>query len=612
MKELDALLMEALAPAGQDCPGNFDELFNRSIQINEAEFRRNYQENQRLLCGSVEYEACSLDFIPVADGEYVIADKNKRQLRGTFEAMPYVDNERAERTIDSALIAGCEDIREILSIVRQKRWSGVYILFNEAAQELASFFKLAEFPSIFPAGTRFFTNVEEMRRFFREDHDAYLPRKIFGAEPEPYEALVKELHEARIQDGIPSNNVFLSICIPTYNRGKLALESVRHALAMEFDAEVEMIVSDNASVKGASEYQKIAAMKDSRVRYLRAAENREFMGNIVKCLDVAKGHFALFYSDEDHVILENLRTAIEWLITRPADTGLCVFSGDGRLAIRYREEGTLAPGRASAVMESYFNSYVTGCCYNLDAIRSAGLYEKIHEFEAQGNNPAGLRERIHEFETQESNYLFVTHPHCAIGMWLSKQFKMLLSTIEIYHTEENEYMWDARSDLPFEYTTEARTLQSNAAIEIAKEWLSDKELKRLILYLAGKYFVDISYLYTQKDFCKVMKAEHRWIDIWAAQYQEWLKTLKSLEGKIDVTPSFMKDLDKVFLRWIVCVRKQRVSPLKENILAAVRGQMIRFYYGQGVPIEQIDLDKIEKDVEGMVEGFRLKEVDMTL
>lgn len=586
MKGINSLLMENSASADQNNSGNFEDLFARSIQLNEAEFRRNYQANSHLWSGTLEYDACELDFIPISDKEYVVADKSKRPFRGIFSAAPYEEDERTERTIDSVLIVGYKDIHEILSITRKKRWTGVYIVFDQAIRELASFFKLIEFPAVFPANTKFFAGIEEMRQYFRENPSAYLPRKVFAAEPEPYEALVKELHETRIQDGIPSSNVFLSICIPTYNRGKIALESVKQALAMEFDAEVEIIVSDNASTEGMDEYREIADMRDSRVRYFRSSENRDFKGNIFKCVKKATGRFALFYSDEDHVVLENLGTAMEWLIKRPADMGFCVFSGNGRLAIQYDADRVFAAGSGDAVVEAYYDTYVTGWCYNMDNIKSAGVLEKIEEF-----------------KDREDNNWVETHPHCTLGMWLTAQFNMLSSMIEIYHTEENEFMWDIRTDLPFAYKPEGRMLQVAGAIKIVSEWLSGKELEKVILFTRHKTFADVSFLYKVEVFRKGLKAEHRWIDIWTAQYKDCMEMVKSLKGKIEITPSFIEKLDKMFFRWMVCVREQRVTPLKENLISALQAQMAKYYYSKGVPIEEIDLDKIEKDVEGLVQEF---------
>lgn len=606
MKGINSLFMESLTLMGQKEQGktdtesvsgrllntsnNFSEIYDRYIKPNEEEFRRNYQENSGLWSGTVGYEACALDFIPVADKEYVIVDKNKRQFQGTFKAVPYEEDERIERTIDSVLIAGYENIHEILSIARQKKWTGVYVVFNQAAQELASFFKLTEFPAAFPANTKFFAGIGEMRQYFRMDHDAYLPRKIFAAEPEPYEALVKEFHKARIQDGIPSSNVFLSICIPTYNRGKLALASVRHALNMEFDAEVEIIVSDNASTVETDEYQEIANMRDSRVRYLRAPKNKDFPGNIIKCLKASTGHYVIFYSDEDHVVLENIRAAIEWLITRPTDMGFCIFSGKGRLSITY-ETRTCIPG-SDAALEASYASYITGCCFNLDNIKSADVLQRIDEFEMPECDCL-----------PECNYWFLSHPHCMIGMLLSKQFHVATSSIEIYQTVENENMWDLQPYLPFSYGPGGKMLNFKYQIELASEWLSGKELEDFVIHCVGRFFGVVSSLYSYKIFGKELKEQYRWLDIWIAQYKNCIQTVKNLEGKIDNIPLFIKKLDKHFFRWLVCVREQRLNPPEENLLPAFQAQVAKYHYDKGVPIEEIDFDEIEKDVKSLVQEY---------
>lgn len=608
MKEINTLLMESLTASKQDhpetadtecaaerqlgCSDNLNDFFNRYIQPNEEEFRRNYQENRRLWNCTIEYEACELDFIPIADKEYVIADKRKGQFRGTFAAAPYVEDERIDRTIDSVLIAGYEDIQEILSIARQKRWANVYVMFNQAAPKLASFFKLKEFPAVFPANTKFFAGIEEMRQHFREDHDSYLPRKVFAAEPEKYEALVQELHEARIRDNIPSKNVFLSICIPTRNRGKLALESVKHVLATEFDAEIEILVSDNASTVETDEYKEIENMRDSRVRYLRAPEDRDFPGNFAKCLKEATGHYVIYYSDEDHVILENFRRAIEWMITRPANTGFCIFGGKGRLSIKYLDR-VCSPG-ADAALEASYASYISGCCYNLDNVKLAGLLPKIEELAAE--------------ESDESNYWFMTQPHCMIGMMLSAQkFNVLTSDIPLYRTVENENMWDLYSDMPYSYGPGGRMMHFKYAIELASGWLSGLELERFVINWTGRFFGTTSAMYTFEHFQKDMKTRYRWLDIWRDQHKNCAETVQKLDGKLkDDVPKFMKKLDKQFFRWLVCVREQRLNTPEENLLPALQAQVAKYYYDKGTPIEELDFDKIEKEVEGLVQEFLSK------
>ncbi len=84
----------------------------------------------------------------------------------------------------------------------------------------------------------------------------------------------------------------VSVVIPTYNRGHTVCEAIESVLAQTF-GDFEVIVVDDGSADDSAE--KIAAIRDSRVRYIRqsnagvsAARNRgvaEARGEIISFLD---------------------------------------------------------------------------------------------------------------------------------------------------------------------------------------------------------------------------------------------------------------------------------------------------------------------------------------
>lgn len=84
----------------------------------------------------------------------------------------------------------------------------------------------------------------------------------------------------------------VSVVIPTYNRGYIVREAIESVLAQTF-GDFEVIVVDDGSADDTAE--KIAAIRDSRVRYIRqsnagvsAARNRgvaEARGEIISFLD---------------------------------------------------------------------------------------------------------------------------------------------------------------------------------------------------------------------------------------------------------------------------------------------------------------------------------------
>lgn len=84
--------------------------------------------------------------------------------------------------------------------------------------------------------------------------------------------------------------IVLSICIPTYNRGHraLALVSELRGLLDTYD-NIEIIVSNNGSNKHIEGYEAIEKMCIDRLRYHKFDENQYFWGNVNQVLKMAKG-----------------------------------------------------------------------------------------------------------------------------------------------------------------------------------------------------------------------------------------------------------------------------------------------------------------------------------
>ena len=67
---------------------------------------------------------------------------------------------------------------------------------------------------------------------------------------------------------------------------RLCLESL---LCNSQDADIELVVVDNASTDGTAEYLRDLAERDSRVRVLRNDENRGFAAGVNQGLAAARG-----------------------------------------------------------------------------------------------------------------------------------------------------------------------------------------------------------------------------------------------------------------------------------------------------------------------------------
>ena len=85
------------------------------------------------------------------------------------------------------------------------------------------------------------------------------------------------------------DNIFLSICIPTYNRAQEVFKCVCAWLDFEIPW-IEVIVSDNASDDDTE--QVLASVGDRRFKYFRNKQNTGY-NNIFQCITYATGEYIL-------------------------------------------------------------------------------------------------------------------------------------------------------------------------------------------------------------------------------------------------------------------------------------------------------------------------------
>lgn len=93
----------------------------------------------------------------------------------------------------------------------------------------------------------------------------------------------------------------VSIMIPTYNRSQLLPKAIRSAFTQSYP-NLEIIISDNASLDDTEAVARAFATVDGRIQYSRNSENIGPIRNWRKCLDLAVGKFCLILSDDDMII----------------------------------------------------------------------------------------------------------------------------------------------------------------------------------------------------------------------------------------------------------------------------------------------------------------------
>lgn len=120
-----------------------------------------------------------------------------------------------------------------------------------------------------------------------------------------------------ISDSLVNNPTpLLSICIPTYNRGRYlenCLKSIHKALS-EVGHEVEICISDNSSADNTVDViEKLRGLLP--IRYHRNALNVGMARNILKVVSMARGEFVWLVGDDD-LVMPNGISKLLGLLTR--------------------------------------------------------------------------------------------------------------------------------------------------------------------------------------------------------------------------------------------------------------------------------------------------------
>lgn len=113
----------------------------------------------------------------------------------------------------------------------------------------------------------------------------------------------------------------ISICIPTYNRGKLLGETMKNiceeyeSLPQYYKNKVELCISDNASVDNTSDLVKSFAKKSSiDIKFNVNPQNIGLDRNFLKAVDLASGQYIWFLGSDDKIRIGGLRFVMEFLI----------------------------------------------------------------------------------------------------------------------------------------------------------------------------------------------------------------------------------------------------------------------------------------------------------
>lgn len=291
-------------------------LYDAFIRPNLKEFKNIYEANIKFFSvnnyikatGIPQFE--ELTFYLLSTGvknEYYLFDKEVKLIRekiNLFESQ----NLQTIPTFDSFsdyLLLEDWNLFNILSCSKSigKMNKKTYIVLNNIRKFLSCLQGAIVDESIL-SDVLIFDSLENMNEYFMQSN-SFLPRNFINLteKSDKPQQIINHIHNYRTSKEYRNrNNVLLSICIPSYNRGKRAYDNVLHLLKSYYDEEIEIIVSNNGTQNESKEYyDKIRDINDSRVKYFAFDENMGFTINVCKICELASGKFILLISDEDLV-----------------------------------------------------------------------------------------------------------------------------------------------------------------------------------------------------------------------------------------------------------------------------------------------------------------------
>lgn len=286
-----------------------ENIYSCYMAGNEEEFRRTYKRQEQ--GQGIAYEDCTLDFIPYRDGEYYIFDKEIGIFLGVFsvhelqETKPDLYFENAEF---SAVVLemgwNWNEEKEVLSEAKRRK---VYVVSHDL-KRCISFYKLPELEE-YVKNIKIFENHQQFQDYFHKNTSVYLPKIVCGREEHKKKLykIIEEEHQHRLTpEGRNTENVLLTIGIPTHDRGNLLRKRIENLIRCPYDAEIEFAISKNGTHYYQEEYKSVEKIPDARINYVGYDYELTMSKNWQNVVKIAHGKFVMMVSDEDDVILDAL------------------------------------------------------------------------------------------------------------------------------------------------------------------------------------------------------------------------------------------------------------------------------------------------------------------
>lgn len=109
----------------------------------------------------------------------------------------------------------------------------------------------------------------------------------------------------------------LAICIPTYNR-RIFLQQLIESIIPQLDPDVEVVISDNASIDDTESYCQDISLKFPQIRYYRSKENLGPDANMLKVVELSTADYCWWMGDDDKIVEDGISRMLRLISKAPS------------------------------------------------------------------------------------------------------------------------------------------------------------------------------------------------------------------------------------------------------------------------------------------------------
>lgn len=544
------------------------------IEPNIQEFKHNFISQAEGLI-NIDYEKTKLDFIPVTEEKFYIWNKQQKKFEGNIELNFEAQVEKRKRDFQSLLITQTCDIRDMIPFLLDKEYNTLYILLDENKDIFASFFKLPKIRKYFLENAIIFENEEIMKFFFEEYPEFYMPRLVVAKDSQVYSTFFKSIHEKRLLEKRGKNNVFLTIGIPSYNRGKIMLENIKQLQRLEYDAEIEFVISNNGSQVEAEYYEQISKLNDSRLVYTSFQSNQGYASNILNVISHSSGKFIVMCSDEDFPILEAFPEFLQFLFEN-LQMAMAHTSGNGLNFVK----GEIQKFNAGIeAIESAVNSnYLTGNVFNNVYISKYNILDKI--------------------QRNRENQFVEYYTHSAIAVLIAQYGEVWNNPICLWESRyESQNQEDEKKLLSYmKYENRVEQMKSAIVFMLNELKLNSEEQTQVVLERIAKtyYLLYLAYLFYWEESSKLKKWDQVCIELFMEAEQLVDKIIKDEEVKR--IKKFVQHYFEMYLTKMIELDDKKNEQKNRAFV-----EVAKYLYQQGMEIQNISCDKIIQKIDNLRE-----------